>query len=162
MTPHKSSFAAIANEHARILILGSLPGDASLAAGHYYAHPRNAFWAIMSQLLHETLLGSDWPQRYATLHAHGIALWDVVGTAQRRGSLDTALRDIAANPLARFVTTLPALRCIVFNGGTAARLGKKQLTHTGLPQLALPSTSPAHTLSFEAKLAAWSALGAYL
>ncbi|MGL6040538.1 MAG: DNA-deoxyinosine glycosylase, partial [Deefgea sp.] len=81
----KSSFDAIIQADCRILILGSLPGDASLNAGHYYAHPRNAFWPILSQLLQTELSTQPFNQRYAILQAHGIGLWDVVAQAQRQG-----------------------------------------------------------------------------
>ncbi len=145
-----------------MLILGSLPGEASLAAGHYYAHPRNAFWPIVSQLLGIDLLALDWPVRYTALQKHGIALWDVVGRAERAGSLDAALRNVAANPLGQLVATLPELRCVAFNGGTAARIGQRQLLDHPVAKLALPSTSPAHTLPFASKFASWSALSDYL
>ncbi|MBE9610584.1 DNA-deoxyinosine glycosylase [Chitinilyticum piscinae] len=152
----KTSFAPVLAPHCHILVLGSLPGDASLAAGHYYAHPRNAFWPIMSTLTGTDLPALDWPQRYhALLHA-GIALWDTIDTATRRGSLDTALRDITANPLHDCLGQLPQLRLIACNGQTAGRLAGRQLP--GDSRLCiLPSTSPALTLPLTTKLLQWQA-----
>ncbi|WP_273430264.1 DNA-deoxyinosine glycosylase [Chitinibacter tainanensis] len=153
----KSSFAPIWRADARILILGSLPGDASLAAGEYYAHPRNAFWPIMSALLGQPLHEQPFPARYAALQAAGIALWDVVAQAQRRGSLDSALREINPNPLAELIAQLPQLQLVVFNGQAAAKHGQRYIPMY-LASSVAPSSSPAYTLPLAAKLAQWQAL----
>jgi len=157
----KRCFPPVVNDHTRLLILGSLPGDASLAAERYYAHPRNQFWRLLEVVSGVELVECDYEERLRRLLAHGVGLWDVVGQASRRGSLDTALRDVAYNDLAELVARLPALRAIAFNGQSAAK-GQRQLPDWQGDVVVLPSSSPAHTLSFEAKLAEWQALGRYL
>jgi double-stranded uracil-DNA glycosylase len=159
---YKASFNAIVQADCRILILGSLPGDASLNAGHYYAHPRNAFWPIMSQLICADLSTLPFEQRYTQLVAHQIGLWDVVAQAQRPGSLDTAINAAQLNSLADLCAELTQLKLVVFNGKTAAKLGSKLIpryTH----QATVPSSSPAHTLAFTEKARQWLAqLSPYL
>lgn len=145
-------------------MLGSLPGEASLAAGRYYAHPQNAFWRLMGTVIGEDLHGLDYDARLATLLAHHVGLWDVVGEAVRPGSLDTAIRDAVHNDLAALVDTLPNLRAVAFNGGKAAKEGRKLLAgHEGrLSLIPLPSSSPALTTPFAMKAEAWGALRAWL
>lgn len=158
----KSSFDAIIQADCRILILGSLPGDASLNAGHYYAHPRNAFWPILSQLLQIELSTLPFSQRYTLLQAHQIGLWDVVARAQRQGSLDAAIAQTTLNPLTQRCLALSQLQLVAFNGQTAAKLGRK-LIPGYINQAVLPSSSPAHTLHFLNKLEQWqSALNPFL
>ena len=108
MTTRKASFAPVTDERTQVLILGSLPGEASLAAARYYANPRNQFWRLVSAVIAEDLEAKAYDQRLETLLAHGIGLWDSIGSATRRGSLDTAIREIAPNPLA----TIPPSRRI--------------------------------------------------
>lgn len=161
MTGRARGFPPIAAPGARILILGSMPGSASLAAGQYYAHPRNAFWPIMG-----ALLGFDpalpYPERAARLTAAGIALWDVLHACTRPGSLDTAIDPASAEPndFAALFTAQPGMRHVFFNGSAAAGLFRR---HCQLPPAAactrLPSTSPAHAArNFADKLAAWQAV----
>lgn len=156
----KASFAPVVAADTRILILGSLPGDASLAAAQYYAHPRNQFWRLLGAVLGVALADLPYPQRLAAMQQHGVGLWDVVAEASRRGSLDSAIRDARANPLAELVAGLPALRVVAFNGQTAGKAAP-QLAANGVPVLVLPSSSPAHTLAFDKKLQEWQALGRY-
>src|SRR5574343_809177 len=156
----KASFAPVVNADTRILILGSLPGDASLAAAQYYAHPRNQFWRLLGAVLAVPLADLPYPQRLAVMQQHGVGLWDVVAEASRRGSLDSAIRDARANPLAALVAGLPALRVVAFNGQTAGKAAP-QLAASGVPMLVLPSSSPAHTLAFDKKLQEWQALSRY-
>lgn len=156
----KASFAPVVAADARILILGSLPGDASLAAAQYYAHPRNQFWRLLGAVLGVALADMPYPQRLAAMQQRGVGLWDVVAEASRRGSLDSAIRDARANPLLELVATLPALRVVAFNGQTAGKAAP-QLAASGVPVLVLPSSSPAHTLAFDKKLQEWQALGRY-
>ena len=156
----KASFAPVVAADTRILILGSLPGDASLAAAQYYAHPRNQFWRLLGAVLAVPLADLPYPQRLAAMQQHGVGLWDVVAEASRRGSLDSAIRDARANPLAELVAGLPALRVVAFNGQTAGKAAP-QLAASGVPVLVLPSSSPAHTLAFDKKLQEWQALGRY-
>jgi hypoxanthine-DNA glycosylase len=147
---------------ARLLVLGSLPGEASLAAASYYAHPRNQFWRLMGAVTGEPLERLSYGQRLERLMARGVALWDVIHAARRSGSLDGDMREIEARDLEGFVADLPALRSVAFNGGVAARLGRKALAGSDLVLLDLPSSSPAYTLPFADKARQWSALGAFL
>ncbi|XZG68722.1 DNA-deoxyinosine glycosylase [Chitinibacteraceae bacterium HSL-7] len=157
----KSAFPPIFRPDARILILGSLPSDASLAAGHYYAHPRNAFWPLLSELTGTPFGNASWEERYALVQQHGIALWDVVASGVRPGSLDQALRDVATAELSQLISKLPALTLVAFNGQTAAKLGAPQLSR-GLGAVTLPSSSPAHTMPFADKLAHWQVITPHL
>jgi hypoxanthine-DNA glycosylase len=158
----KASFPAVVDAQTRVLILGSLPGDASLALAQYYGHPRNAFWRLMETVLATPLVALPYEERLATLLSRGVGLWDVIAQAQRPGSLDAAIQDAEANDLLALIDTLPKLRAVAFNGGTAARLGGK-LIGDRLPTLALPSSSPAHAArSFAEKAQLWSALRGWL
>jgi hypoxanthine-DNA glycosylase len=159
----KSSFPPEAGPRTRVLILGSLPGEVSLARGQYYAHPQNQFWRLVGAVIDADLAGADYASRLAALRAAGVGLWDVVKTARRAGSLDQHIRDHAPNPLAGFGRSLPELRAVGFNGAKAWGIGAAQFRGEGGPALvALPSSSPAHTLAFERKLAAWLPLRAFL
>jgi hypoxanthine-DNA glycosylase len=158
----KASFPAVVDANTRVLILGSLPGDASLAIAQYYGHPRNAFWRLLEGVLETPLVGLPYEDRLATLLHRGVGLWDVIAQAQRRGSLDADILEPTANDLVALIQTLPALRAVAFNGGTAAKLGGKLLADR-LPTLALPSSSPAHAArSFAQKAEAWGALRVWL
>ncbi len=164
MTERKASFAPVVAADTRVLILGSLPGEASLAAARYYANPRNQFWRLVGAVIGRDVAALDYEARLACLLDHGIGLWDAIGTATRTGSLDAAIRDVEANPLTALVETLPDLQAVAFNGAKSAAIGAPLLSGAGRFALVrLPSSSPAHAaLSFEAKLAAWSILGKYL
>jgi hypoxanthine-DNA glycosylase len=155
----KRAMPPAGSDDAVLLILGSLPGDASLQAQRYYAHPQNQFWGLLGGAIGEELRALDYPGRLARLAVRGIALWDVVGEARRRGSLDAAMRDVRANPLTAFIATHPRLRAVAFNGGTAARIGRRALSDTTLRLIDLPSSSPAFTRPFAEKAASWAALG---
>jgi hypoxanthine-DNA glycosylase len=121
----------------RLLLLGSFPGAASLAAGQYYAHPRNQFWPLLSALLGEELVSLSYAQRLRQLREHGLGLWDVIAECRREGSLDSAIRDARYNDLASLRQRAPQLLAV----------------HR------LPSSSPAHaSWSFERKLAACRAV----
>jgi len=144
---------------ARLLILGSLPGEASLRAQRYYAHPQNQFWHLLGSAIGEELAELDYDQRLARLAARGIALWDVVGEAHRPGSLDSAIRGVTTNRLTEFVAAHPRLEAVAFNGKTAARLGRNALTGLGGFRLIdLPSSSPAYTIPLAEKLSKWTVL----
>ena len=157
----KRSMRPAGSTDARLLILGSLPGEASLAAQRYYAHPQNQFWRLLGHALEENLAALAYEDRLKRLAARCIALWDVVGEARRQGSLDGAIREVIANPLAEYVSTHERLEAIAFNGKTAARLGRLAI---GQPErillIDLPSSSPAYTLPFGEKARRWSILGA--
>ncbi|WP_226017969.1 DNA-deoxyinosine glycosylase [Novosphingobium sp. FKTRR1] len=161
----KTAFAPVVTPDTRVLVLGSLPGEASLAAGRYYAHPRNRFWHLIGGVIDRADLPAlDYDARLAVLRASGIGLWDTVRAASRKGSLDTALRDVEPAPLADLVATLPALRAVAFNGATAARLGMRQMAgRDDLACVHLPSSSPAYCrISAETKQIAWADLRKFL
>ena len=152
--------APVGSRDARLLILGSLPGEASLRAQRYYAHPQNQFWRLLGAAIGEELADIEYEQRLDRLAARGIALWDVVGEARRQGSLDGAIRGATPNRLAEYVSTHPSLRAVAFNGQTAGRLGRLALAGVeGLQLIDLPSSSPAYTLPFAWKVERWSELG---
>lgn len=154
------SFAPITGDDPRVLVLGSMPGVASLDAHRYYAHPRNLFWPIIG-----TLLGFDpalpYDARIAHVRAHGIALWDVAGECVRQGSLDARIDagSVVPNDIRGLLARHPGITRIRFNGATAESLFRRHVLPKldAVPDLLrLPSTSPAHAaLGFEAKLAAW-------
>ena len=159
----KAAFAPVVDADTRLLILGSLPGDASLKAQQYYGHPRNGFWRLLSPVVRRDLAALSYPERLGVLHAAGVGLWDVIASARRPGSLDAAIREAEAADLRRLVAQLPALRAVAFNGGTAARIGRRLLGDRVMPVLIdLPSSSPAYTLPFAAKAERWTALGSWL
>ncbi len=164
-----TSFAPIANADAKILILGSMPGVASLTADEYYHHPRNSFWWIISQLLSFDYLSSSYAERCQQLRHHKIALWDVIHQCQRSGSLDSAIDKLtlATNNFTDFFDTHKQLQHIFCNGGTAYQLFIQRVAKPlaiDLPITQLPSTSPAYAaLTKEKKLIIWqSALKDYL
>ncbi len=167
---HSQGFPPIASRDARVLVLGSLPGQESLRRRQYYAQPRNAFWPIMGALCGA---GPDLPyrDRARRLAASGIALWDVCRTAYRAGSLDASIvaASVVVNDLGAFLARHPRIRLVCFNGRTAAALYRRHVLpalHPRLRTLAtleLPSTSPAHAaLPLPAKLERWQALAAEL
>ncbi|MDR3630603.1 MAG: DNA-deoxyinosine glycosylase [Desulfocapsaceae bacterium] len=155
-------FPPLVSAEARILILGSFPGDASLQRREYYAHPRNAFWSIVQTLL-RLEDGLSYVERGQALVSHGIALWDVLSTCERKGSLDSSIDDrtIIVNDFRQFFRQYPGIGWVFFNGMKAEReYQKKVLGSLGpncLQYRRLPSTSPAMaTLSREDKLARWT------
>jgi hypoxanthine-DNA glycosylase len=158
----KYGLPPVVRADARLLVLGSLPGEASLKAARYYAHPRNQFWRLMEVVTGEPLEALDYEERLERLTARRIALWDVIHAARRAGSLDADMREIEARDLADFTRGLPELRAVAFNGGTAARLGRKALAGSHLAMVDLPSSSPAYTLPFAEKARRWAALAAFL
>jgi TDG/mug DNA glycosylase family protein len=160
----KTSFPAVADARTRVLILGSLPGEASLQKAQYYAHPQNQFWRLLEPVIGHGLVAAPYAERLDLLRAAGVGLWDVIRQARRIGSLDAAIRDHLPNALAEFAATLPALRAIAFNGGKASEIGRRQLgTDSGLALITLPSSSPAHaSVPLADKQAAWLALKAFL
>lgn len=157
--------APVWDARARLLVLGSFPGAASLQAAQYYAHPRNAFWPLMAALLDDAGLAAlPYAERLAALRGHRVALWDAVAACRREGSLDTAIEAAEPSDLSHLIARLPELRAIACNGGLAHRQTLLALGEPGVPLLRLPSTSPAHAgLSQADKIGAWrSALAPYL
>jgi TDG/mug DNA glycosylase family protein len=159
----KRSFPPVVNDLTRVLVLGSLPGEESLARAQYYAHPRNHFWRLIGAVAGLDLVALPYEARLEALLAARIGLWDTVGAATRRGSLDSAIRDHRSNDLAALAAALPELRAVAFNGGKSAALGRPELAaRPDLVLVPLPSSSPAYTLAFEEKLAAWRRLADHL
>lgn len=143
------------------LVLGTMPSAASLAAGQYYAHPRNAFWPLL-YAAYGAAPDADYEARLRFAASHGIALWDVLAGCEREGSLDAAIRNPVPNDIEALLRRCPGIRTILLNGGKAhafyTRYAAPGLQRYGLKVLRLPSTSPAHAVPFERKLAAWRVL----
>ena len=155
----KRSFAPVVDSRTRLLVLGSLPGELSLAQSRYYGNPRNLFWRLMSEVIRVELVALDYEERLQALVAAGVGLWDTVGSATRRGSLDGAIKNHVANDLRALVQALPELKGVGFNGGKSASIGLPQLAgRSNLALIRLPSSSPAFTLPYEQKLVAWLGL----
>jgi double-stranded uracil-DNA glycosylase len=160
----KFGLPPIARPNARLFVLGSLPGDASLQAQRYYAHPTNQFWRLLGGATGEELQALDYDTRLERLADRRIGLWDVIASASRRGSLDQAIREVEHNQVEHLLHDYPALRAIAFNGTTAARIGRALIGESA-PSLALidlPSSSAANTTPFADKAAAWAALGEFV
>lgn len=165
-TPATKSFSVAAPQQARVLILGSHPGQRSLAAQQYYAHPRNRFWPLMQSLL-GLPANSAYEQRLQALNRSGIALWDVLGQCVRPGSLDSAIerRSELANPIDDWLRLQTDIRLIAFNGRAAQQAFLRHFPAEAehYNALALPSTSPANAAwSFEKLKDAWMPLRAAL
>ena len=162
------SFPPIATAAATILILGSMPGEESLRAGQYYAHPRNAFWAIMGDMI-GACANLPYQLRTRKLNSVGIALWDVLASCQRHGSMDANIdvESIRPNDFTTFFTFHPKITHVFFNGSMAEQIFRKHvlpelkvhLGHRKMRCQRLPSTSPAHAaMPYADKLAAWKAI----
>jgi hypoxanthine-DNA glycosylase len=158
----KRCFAPVVDADTRLLILGSLPGERSLALQEYYGNRQNRFWMLVSAVLGEDLLVLPYQARLARLRHHGVGLWDVVAEARRDGSLDSNIRARADNDLPALLAAHPAIHTIAFNGGTAARLGRKLLGESAARYrvIDLPSSSPAYTVAYADKLGQWMRLRA--
>ena len=148
------SFEPIYTPQARILIVGSMPSVKSLEEAQYYAHPRNAFWRILFELFGETLT-PDYERRKALIRAHGLALWDAAAMCEREGSLDSNMRDVVYNDFSGLYEACPDIRTVLCNGATAHALFLKSGCAGNRKVIRMPSTSPAYTLPYEKKLAAW-------
>ena len=159
----KSSFPPVVAPDTRVLVLGSLPGERSLAAGRYYAHPQNRFWHLIGAAIGVELAPLDYEQRLTALLGAGVGLWDTVASARRPGSLDASIREAEHNELAELAASLPGLRAVGFNGQTSAKIGMPQLAGSGLALIALPSSSPANaSIPLAEKEKLWSRLGDFL
>lgn len=160
-----NSFSAIASPDAKVLILGSIPGKASLIAEQYYAHPRNQFWPIMSEIL-AINQNASYQSRIDALTNAGVALWDVVGSCYRKNSsLDANIdsSSVISNDFAEFFQHHPLITHVCFNGLTAEKTFRKHvlpgICSSRLISRRLPSTSPAHaSKSFQEKLEEWQVL----
>lgn len=147
----------VVDERTRVLVLGSFPGVASLAARQYYAHPRNHFWPIMAAILAEPLTELLYAKRLELLSAHGVGLWDIIVACHRKGSSDAAIRNAERGDVARIRRITRSLALVCFNGNTAAT-AEPVWRDAGYRTLRLPSTSPAYTLPLAEKLAQWRSL----
>ena len=144
------------NQESRVLILGTMPSPASRSVGFYYAHPRNRFWPTLARVFDTTLPMTTAERRDFAL-SHRIALWDVLASCEREGSLDSNITDEVPNPIGQLLTDYPSIRYILFNGGKAYQSFKKYFPDL-LEQIAwqqMPSTSPAHTMKREEKRNRW-------
>ncbi len=150
------SFPALIDANAHTLILGTMPGTASLTQNQYYAHAQNQFWKIIGTLYNEGNIPENYTAKKALLQKNGLALWDVLKHCERIGSLDSNIKNPEENDLPGLFKQHPNLQKIVFNGQESHRLFHKKFGHLiTVEKHILPSTSPAHTLKFEHKLAAW-------
>lgn len=155
----KAGLPPIARSDARVFLLGSLPGDASLAARRYYAHPTNQFWRLLGAAIGEELQSLGYDARLRRLAERRIGLWDVIATASRRGSLDQAIRAAEHNRIEHLLHDFHDLRAIAFNGAAAARVGRKLIGDPrGIALIDLPSSSAANTRPLPEKGAAWRVL----
>ncbi len=155
------SFPVFADKDSRLIILGSMPGRASLDAGRYYAHPRNQFWPIIGEITGMDA-AAPYDERVAALRKSGIALWDVLQSCVRPGSLDSDISNEIPNDFVKLFAAYPGITHVFLNGGKAESCFKRHvLPHlkTPIEFTRLPSTSPAHAgMNFEKKLAAWRAI----
>jgi double-stranded uracil-DNA glycosylase len=161
----KRAFDPVVDANTRLLILGSLPGEASLKAGQYYGHSQNGFWRLIGGVIGQPdLAAQPYAERLGILKTHGIGLWDVIAEAERIGSLDTAIRLPVHADLKGLVAALPQLKAIAFNGGKAAREGA-QVLGADVGQvicLKLPSSSPAMARPIAWKAEQWAVLSPYV
>jgi double-stranded uracil-DNA glycosylase len=151
-----SGLAPIFDRGIRVLILGSFPSPASLAAQQYYAHPQNQFWRLLGGSLGENLQTLEYPTRLLRVLTNRVGVWDIYRDCLREGALDSAIRAAVLNDFDALLVQAPQLRRVLFNGQTAARQAP-HFAALGLETLTLPSSSPAYTLPYETKLARWQA-----
>ncbi|MCU7614051.1 DNA-deoxyinosine glycosylase [Chryseobacterium sp. GMJ5] len=157
-----SSFPPIIDENSRILILGSIPGVKSLEKQQYYGHPQNKFWKIIFELVNEKFT-EDYAEKINILKKHTIALWDVIDSCERKGSLDSEIKNEEANQIKELLEEYPNIKAIFCNGGKSYKnLLKIVGKNYKIPIFSLPSTSPLHTISFEKKLEEWKKILEYI
>lgn len=150
-----TGFAPVVNTQTRVLILGSFPGAASLDAQQYYAHPRNQFWRLLSQLIEEDLVNLPYAEKLIKLQVHHLGLWDVIAACARQGSLDSAIRLAQENDFSGLKQRCPHLSKIAFNGKTADKYAPL-FSAAGFDTVLLPSSSPAYAMmTFDQKLTHW-------
>ncbi|HXF44968.1 MAG TPA: DNA-deoxyinosine glycosylase [Burkholderiaceae bacterium] len=148
-------FAPVIDAGVETLILGSFPSEASLAAGQYYAHPRNQFWRILGAVLGEPLAELPYAARLERVLAHRIGIWDVIDACEREGSADSAIRNARANDFRRLRALAPKLGRVIFNGGRAGRF-EPRFRAAGFVTRIVPSSSPAHaSRTLAQKISLW-------
>lgn len=145
-----------------LFIFGSLPGDASLAARRYYAHPTNQFWRLLGGAIGEDLGSMSYEARLQRLGKRRIGLWDVIASADRPGSLDQAIRGAEHNEIACMLERYPDVRAVAFNGASAARIGGRLTQDVAIHKIVLPSSSAANTTRFDEKARIWAQLGEWV
>lgn len=150
----KTGLPPILDARTETLILGSFPSEMGLATGEYYRHPRNAFWRLLAEILAEPLVAMAYSERVARLLARRIGLWNVIAACERQGSTDDRIRNPRYVDFARLSEWAPSLACVAFNGLLPAKRAPV-IEALGFETVALPSSSPANTVCFEAKLATW-------
>ncbi|GHU10466.1 DNA-deoxyinosine glycosylase [Betaproteobacteria bacterium] len=156
LNPMLIGLPPIFNPQIRLLILGSFPSPASLAARQYYGHKQNHFWKLLGAIFDEPLYERPYAERVARALEHRIGIWDVYQSCTRQGALDADIRAGAANDFATLLQQTPNLRRVCFNGQTAGKFAPR-LAALGLETRILPSSSPAYTLPFAQKLERWKA-----
>lgn len=157
-SPLLTGFPLIMRADARLLIMGSFPGEASLAAQQYYAHPRNQFWRLLSGVLDDDLASLDYEARLDKLARHRIGLWDAIIACERKGSLDSAIRRPQLADFSVLHDGFPHLQTVAFNGKTSGRVAA-HFEAAGFCTVVLPSSSPAYAqMSFDEKLVKWRTL----
>lgn len=152
-----NSFTPYINSETKILVLGTMPGIASLEKQEYYAHPRNHFWKIMYTLLSEIPIDENFENKIKLLQNHHIGLWDVLENCERKGSLDVNIKNQKENDIESLLKKYPGIKKIVFNGKESHKYFFKKFGQIkGITYYVMPSTSPANTMSFDKKLEYWS------
>lgn len=152
-----TSFPYFINDSTEILILGTMPGLASLEKKEYYAHKRNHFWKIIYTLFNNLPVSENFDEKIKLLQTHKIGLWDVLENCERKGSLDIHIRNHKENDFEALFQEYPLIVKIIFNGKESHRYFLKKFGQIeGITYYVMPSTSPANTMSFEKKLEIWS------
>ena len=151
------SFAPIADQQSKVLILGTMPGKDSLKYNQYYAHSRNVFWKIIFTLFDIPLV-DNYDVKQTLLLNKNIALWDVLKVCKRQGSLDANIFEEEANDLEPFFETHSRIKHLFFNGKSSLSYFTKHFKNISIPYTVLPSSSPAYTISFEKKISEWSVI----
>ena len=157
-----SSFPPIVSKDSKILILGSVPGIKSLEMQEYYAHPQNKFWRILFELFQEDFT-ADYAEKIELLKKNKIAVWDVIDSCERKGSLDTEIKNEAHHDILQLLQDFPSIKVIFCNGQKSFKSLRKILPDDlKIAILVLPSTSPAYTIPYQQKLKDWSVLKSFL
>lgn len=150
------SFKPIIPENPTTLILGTIPGVASLEQQQYYAHPRNSFWKIIAHLYHSEVIPENYEDRKILLISNNIGLWDVLQFCEREGSLDIAIKNPIPNAISELLSQKKSLNQIIFNGKESHKLFVRYFgILENIQYKIVPSTSPANTMKFEQKLKLW-------
>lgn len=157
-----SSFPPIVSKDSKVLILGSVPGIRSLEMQEYYAHPQNKFWRILFELFQEDFT-ADYAEKIELLGKNKIVVWDVIDSCERKGSLDTEIKNEAHHDILQLLGDFPSIKVIFCNGQKSFKsLGKILPIDSKIPIFILPSTSPAYTIPYQQKLKDWSVLKSFL